>query len=326
MGMGWRQVVLCTCGLSAAAILLFALVVPDHALGSDKKPSRSSRAKAAPHRRPSPVSASGRSVPAEPGGETLKDALIRFAMSKHVRLLPSLAAAVASWSSPGSAALPAAAAFSPVPDLSLISLLLCPPQVWISILARCCMQIIMEFQVFHTLFLTQVLSVSNGSAAQIAQWFPLGCAMFVLLGGRVLSRLGHLGQGATITAACAALCGVFAWLQGAAALSGVQASLAMGLIGALLAIPYYLPVSSFNMRFGGKYAAALEGISESFGMLAAVSFDLLVAHQLSAPGGWSSVLQTLGVSAAVGGVIMIVFHLMNYRSSKDATKGVPAPA
>eukprot|EP01025_Chloroclados_australasicus_P017214 TRINITY_DN1875_c1_g2_i4.p2 TRINITY_DN1875_c1_g2~~TRINITY_DN1875_c1_g2_i4.p2 ORF type:complete len:566 (+),score=80.68 TRINITY_DN1875_c1_g2_i4:932-2629(+) len=184
------------------------------------------------------------------------------------------------------------------------------PEIWLMVATRCMLQLIPEFQSFISLMSVDWLQLTPGQASQVAAGFSMGAACSVLVGGMIYSKLKGAQKQRLIPAllACALLCLVL--LGG----SNGQVSVAVPcvvLLGAMFAVPFYIPISSFNMKKGGASAGALEALSETFAYSAAFAFSAGLSGMVGVGGaGWSGVIRMLTVTTLVGLVLMSL--LMKY--------------
>ncbi|MFO0902035.1 MAG: MFS transporter [Pirellulales bacterium] len=176
--------------------------------------------------------------------------------------------------------------------------------------------ILWDFLLLAPMYLQDTLGLSAASASQAASAFPFGSLIAVLGGGYLFDRL-RPGQAALmmaglLTSATACLA-VFAMLPGwtlSPLTSRVLPIVLLFLFGACLSPCYYIPVSIFSIRFGGRHSGFLVSLLDAIGFAATASFYYF-GGGIAKEHGWSLLLWVLsGVSlwslAATYGFLKVV--------------------
>ncbi len=200
------------------------------------------------------------------------------------------------------------------------------PRFWLISISLMCLAVLFEFQGFIPIYLNESFGLTPAEAGAASSVFPMGSLIAVFAGGFVYDKVskkalvvvlgGMLGAGL--------LCLTLLWMLPNINLNPrLELGLTIGTIfvfGCAISPPYYLPMSVFSIRFGGRHCGLLIGLIDAFGYAGAMVFDFVGGSVADQQGGWQSFLTILVVVSLTATVTMTIFLYMDYRHSSPLRK------
>lgn len=190
---------------------------------------------------------------------------------------------------------------------------------WLICLGICFLCILMDFINFIPVYFQEVLSISASKASMAGTAFPTGMFVALLATSLLYDRLSK-GQlvavlGGLLGLGC--LCVVGLWnfaLLGLPDSLNVPAAMALVFVfGFAISPAYYIPMSIFAVKFGGKHAGFLVAIIDVFGYVGALLFNFF-GGSISEQYGWNVFLIGLLSIAVAATITMTGFLLLDYRA------------
>ena len=196
------------------------------------------------------------------------------------------------------------------------------PRFWLISLGVSSLAVLFEFQVFIPIFLSETFSLQPAQAGLASSAFPLGCLVAVFGGGFVYDKLSKknivYAMGASL--AIAVLCLLGLRLLGEVDFgNGLELILTITLIfvfGFAISPAYYIPMSVFSIRFGGKHCGLLVGLIDAFAYFGAMMFDFIGGAVANKEGGWENFILILIVTSIAAAIIMTTFLYLDYLDSE----------
>ena len=196
------------------------------------------------------------------------------------------------------------------------------PRFWLISLGVASLAVLFEFQVFIPIFLSETFSLQPAQAGLASSAFPLGCLVAVFGGGFIYDKLSKKNivyvMGASLTIAVFCLLGLR--LLGEVDFgNGLELILTITLIfvfGFAISPAYYIPMSVFSIRFGGKHCGLLVGLIDAFAYFGAMMFDFIGGAVANKEGGWENFILILIVTSIAAAIIMTTFLYLDYLDSE----------
>ena len=196
------------------------------------------------------------------------------------------------------------------------------PRFWLISLGVSSLAVLFEFKVFIPIFLSETFSLQPAQAGLASSAFPLGCLVAVFGGGFVYDKLSKknivYAMGASL--AIAVLCLLGLRLLGEVDFgNGLELILTITLIfvfGFAISPAYYIPMSVFSIRFGGKHCGLLVGLIDAFAYFGAMMFDFIGGAVANKEGGWENFILILIVTSIAAAIIMTTFLYLDYLDSE----------
>ena len=196
------------------------------------------------------------------------------------------------------------------------------PRFWLISLGVASLAVLFEFQVFIPIFLSETFSLQPAQAGLASSAFPLGCLVAVFGGGFIYDKLSKKNivyvMGASLTIAVFCLLGLR--LLGEVDFgNGLELILTITLIfvfGFAISPAYYIPMSVFSIRFGGKHCGLLVGLIDAFAYFGAMMFDFIGGAVANKEGGWEDFILILIVTSIAAAIIMTTFLYLDYLDSE----------
>ena len=197
---------------------------------------------------------------------------------------------------------------------------------WLISLGVSSLAVLFEFQVFIPIYLSETFQLAPAQAGMASAAFPLGCLIAVFTGGFVFDRLSKKSvlyvMGTTLLIAI--FCLLILRFLGTTDL-GAQFELiaTIGLIfvfGFAISPAYYIPMSVFSIRFGGKHCGLLVGLIDALAYFGAMVFDFVGGAVANKEGGWQDFLLILIVTSILAAIIMTTFLYVDYVDSKSGVE------
>lgn len=200
------------------------------------------------------------------------------------------------------------------------------PSFWLISFGVSALAVLFEFQVFIPIYLSETFDLQPAEAGMASAVFPLGCLIAVFSGGFVFDKLTKKSiisvMGMTLVIAI--FCLLSLRFLGTVELSHqFEFILTMGLIftfGFAISPAYYIPMSVFSIRFGGKHCGLLVGLIDALAYFGAMIFDFIGGEVANKEGGWQDFLLILIVTSVIATITMIVFLYVDYVKTKPSTK------
>ena len=179
--------------------------------------------------------------------------------------------------------------------------------------------VVSEFVSFIPLLLVETAGLPKGQAAQYAAVYTVGMTVSALVGGVLHDKLGSVHRGVYLTCctATATLCmGVICVWVASPPMSPAALSMALFVMGAGVAPPYFLPGSVFALKFGGRdYCGTVSAIIDGCGYFSTVVFQLTSGWIIHSS-GWVGLFRTLTMVSACATVAMAVFSWLECREER----------
>ena len=179
--------------------------------------------------------------------------------------------------------------------------------------------ILMDFINFIPIYLSEVLSIAANKASMAGSAFPTG--MFVALVAtsfvydKISKRQLIYVLGGLLTLSC--LCVVALWNLGDLPIGeSMRLPVSMGLIfvfGFAISPAYYIPMSIFAVRFGGKHAGFLVALIDVCGYSGSWLFNFF-GGSIAEEHGWSVFLIGLLSITIAATLSMVSFLTLDYRA------------
>ncbi len=193
------------------------------------------------------------------------------------------------------------------------------PSFWLISLGVSALAVLFEFQVFIPIFLSETFDLQPAEAGIASAVFPLGCLIAVFSGGFVFDKLSKKSlipiMGMTLV--IAVFCLLALWYLGTVELGHqLELILTMSLIfifGFSISPAYYIPMSVFSIRFGGKHCGLLIGLIDALAYVGAMIFDFVGGAVANKEGGWQDFLLILIVTSVIATITMITFLYVDHK-------------
>ena len=212
----------------------------------------------------------------------------------------------------------------PFEDLSVLSVCFrfaASARFWLISLSICFLCILMDFINFIPIYLKEVLEIESSKASMAGSAFPTGMFLALLATSMLYDRMSKLRLvyvlGGLLTASC--LCVVALWnLPNLALPDAMRVPASIGLIfvfGFAISPAYYIPMSIFAVKFGGKHAGFLVALIDVFGYGGAMLFNFF-GGSIAEDYGWPVFLVGLLSISIVATITMTAFLTLDYRAEK----------
>ncbi|QDT13912.1 MFS transporter [Planctomycetes bacterium K23_9] len=189
---------------------------------------------------------------------------------------------------------------------------------WLICLSICFLTILMDFINFIPIYLSEVLEIPANRASMAGSAFPTGMFLALIatsfLYDRVTKKNLIYVLGGLLAGSC--VCVVALWNLGNLPVSPTaRMPLAIGLIfvfGFAISPAYYIPMSIFAVKFGGKHAGFLVALIDVCGYSGAWAFNFF-GGSIAEDYGWSVFLIGLLSITVVATLSMVSFLTIDYR-------------
>ena len=200
------------------------------------------------------------------------------------------------------------------------------PRFWLISISLMGLAVLFEFQVFIPIYLSESFGLSPAQAGTASSIFPLGCLIGVFAGGFVYDKVSKKA----LTATLGGMSGLgFLCLTLLLMLSNIDLNprlelmLTIGTIfvfGCAISPAYYLPMSVFSIKYGGRHCGLLIGLIDAIGYTGAMVFDFVGGSVADQQGGWQSFLTILVLVSLTVTVTMTLFLYLDFRHSLPLRK------
>jgi sugar phosphate permease len=193
---------------------------------------------------------------------------------------------------------------------------------WLICLSICFLTILMDFINFVPIYLSEVLEIAANRASMAGSAFPTGMFLALIatsfLYDRVTKKNLIYVLGGLLTISC--LCVVALWNFGNLPVSpSLRTPLAIGLIfvfGFAISPAYYIPMSIFAVKFGGKHAGFLVALIDVCGYSGAWVFNYF-GGSIAEDYGWPVFLVGLLSITIAATLSMVSFLTIDYQKSQS---------
>lgn len=182
--------------------------------------------------------------------------------------------------------------------------------------------IMMDFLVFIPIYLSESLGMNGSSASMAGSSFPAGMFAALLLTSFFYDKLSKRSLvwtlGGMLTLGC--VC-VIALSNLAIVSESVRSPVAIAvlfLLGLSISPAYYVPMSVFSVRFGGKHSGMLVSLIDVFGYGGAMLFNFF-GGSVAEYYGWSVFLTGLLAISCLATILMTIFLVLDARSTRSQT-------
>ncbi len=179
--------------------------------------------------------------------------------------------------------------------------------------------IMMDFLTFIPIYLSESLNISSSQASMAGSSFPAGMFVALLLTSFVYDRLSKLQLmgtlGGLLILSC--MCVLTLWNLDLIPIA-VRSPAAIGtifLLGLAISPAYYVPMSVFAVKFGGKHSGFLVALIDVFGYGGAILFNFY-GGSIAEHYGWSVFLSGLLTIAVLATTCMVTFLTLDWRSER----------
>lgn len=179
--------------------------------------------------------------------------------------------------------------------------------------------IMMDFLVFIPIYLSESLGLSGSAASMAGSSFPAGMFAALLLTSFVYDKLSKRSLVWTLGGMLTLGCGCVVALSNLGIVSdsirSPVAVVVLFLLGLSISPAYYVPMSVFSVRFGGKHSGMLVSLIDVFGYCGAMMFNFFggsIAQQY----GWSVFLAGLFAIGCFATIFMTTFLALDARSER----------
>ena len=189
---------------------------------------------------------------------------------------------------------------------------------WLICLSICFLTILMDFINFIPIYLSEVLNIPANRASMAGSAFPTGMFLALIATSFLYDRLSKKDLiyvlGGCLLAAC--VCVIALWNLGS--LPGgvsLRMPIAIGLIfvfGFAISPAYYIPMSIFAVRFGGKHAGFLVALIDVCGYSGAWLFNYF-GGSIADDYGWPVFLVGLLSITVAATISMVSFLTIDYQ-------------
>ena len=194
---------------------------------------------------------------------------------------------------------------------------------WLICLSIGFLTILMDFINFIPIYLTEVLEFAPGRASMAGSAFPTGMFLALIATSFLYDRVSKKNLifvlGGLLAASC--LCVVTLWSLGdLPGGSSMRVPLAIGLIfvfGFAISPAYYIPMSIFAVRFGGKHAGFLVALIDVCGYSGSWLFNYF-GGSIAEDYGWPVFLIGLLSITVAAMISMVAFLTIDYRKTAES--------
>ena len=196
------------------------------------------------------------------------------------------------------------------------------PRFWLISLGVSSLAVLFEFQAFLPIYLSETFSLPPAQAGMASSAFPLGCLIAIFGGGFIYDKLSKKNIVYTMSATLivAVICLLSLRFLGFYDFgSGLELSITIVLVflfGFAISPAYYIPMSVFSIRFGGRHCGLLVGLIDAFAYFGAMMFDFIGGAVANKEGGWEDFILILIVTSILATIIMTSFLYLDYRDSE----------
>lgn len=186
-------------------------------------------------------------------------------------------------------------------------------RVWLMVLCMCGTTIQADFLNFVPILAKETLKLSSAKASMTTSAFPIGAFISLLVVGYIYDKVKPrtITKIMGITQFIAALClGTMIMLSAIELTEDVKLIVfftSIFIYGFSVAPAYYLPMSIFSVKFGGKHSGILISILDSNGLAASMLFSIaagIIADQVF---GWNQVLILLTLITLLTMIVLVIF-------------------
>ncbi|MGB7345392.1 MAG: MFS transporter [Pirellulaceae bacterium] len=189
---------------------------------------------------------------------------------------------------------------------------------WLICLSICFLTILMDFINFIPIYLQEVLSIPANRASMAGSAFPTGMFLALIatsfLYDKMTKRRLIYVLGGLLAASC--VCVIALWNLGNVPIGpSLRTPLAIGLIfvfGFAISPAYYIPMSIFAVKFGGRHAGFLVALIDVCGYSGAWLFNYF-GGSIAQDYGWSVFLVGLLSITVAATLSMVSFLTIDYR-------------
>ena len=196
------------------------------------------------------------------------------------------------------------------------------PRFWLISLGVSSLAILFEFQVFIPIYLSETFALIPAQAGIASSAFPLGCLVAVFSGGFIYDKLSAKNIIYTMSATLivAIMCLLSLRFLGSydfgSTLELVLTIILIFVFGFAISPAYYIPMSVFSIKFGGRHCGLLVGLIDAFAYFGAMMFDFIGGAIANKEGGWQDFILILIVTSILATIIMTTFLYLDYRDSE----------
>ncbi|KAA1259698.1 Regulatory protein UhpC [Rubripirellula obstinata] len=179
--------------------------------------------------------------------------------------------------------------------------------------------IMMDFLVFIPIYLSESLGISGSAASMAGSSFPAGMFAALLLTSFVYDNLSKrtlvwaLGGMLTLGCGCVIALSNLAFVS--ESIRSPVAIAVLFLLGLSISPAYYVPMSVFSVRFGGKHSGMLVSLIDVFGYCGAMLFNFF-GGSIAEHYGWSVFLTGLLAISCLATLLMTTFLALDARSAR----------
>lgn len=183
--------------------------------------------------------------------------------------------------------------------------------------------IMMDFLVFIPIYLSESLGMSGSAASMAGSSFPAGMFAALLLTSFVYDKLSKRSLvwilGGMLTLGCGCVIALSNLGIVSESIRSPVAIAVLFLLGLSISPAYYIPMSVFSVRFGGKHSGMLVSLIDVFGYGGAMLFNFF-GGSIAEHYGWSVFLTGLFAISCFATILMTTFLALDARSTRLTTE------